>query len=134
MRDDPIDAINPMPKDDRKERDERIRRRAFEIWEAAGRPEGQQAEHWLAAEREDASQDNSEPSLGSPVQPGMTIPDVRSPSHAGVRGADGDEAAPKTSGAPQPAPDTSESPIANRDTSGSRKAGATPRPTTKPLG
>lgn len=26
--------------------DERIRQRAYEIWEAEGRPEGQEADHW----------------------------------------------------------------------------------------
>ncbi|MCR6631637.1 MAG: DUF2934 domain-containing protein [Magnetospirillum sp.] len=31
---------------------DRIRRRAFEIWEAEGRPEGRHREHWLQAERE----------------------------------------------------------------------------------
>lgn len=33
-------------------REEKIRRRAFEIWERNGRPEGGDADHWLAAERE----------------------------------------------------------------------------------
>lgn len=31
---------------------ERIRRRAREIWEAEGRPEGHEREHWLRAQRE----------------------------------------------------------------------------------
>ncbi|HEY7297497.1 MAG TPA: DUF2934 domain-containing protein [Xanthobacteraceae bacterium] len=30
----------------------RIRERAYEIWNAAGRPEGQAERHWLVAERE----------------------------------------------------------------------------------
>jgi hypothetical protein len=34
-------------------RDEEIRRRAFALWEAAGRPEGQAAQHWYQAEIED---------------------------------------------------------------------------------
>lgn len=34
------------------EREDRIRARAYELWEAAGRPEGRQAEHWEQAERE----------------------------------------------------------------------------------
>lgn len=41
---------------------------------------------------------------------------------------------PHTSGEPQPAPDTSKSPLANRNVEGPRQAGATPRPTDKPLG
>ncbi len=34
------------------ERHERIAHRAYRIWEEAGRPEGQDAEHWAAAEAE----------------------------------------------------------------------------------
>jgi hypothetical protein len=30
----------------------RIRQRAYEIWDALGRPEGEAGAHWLAAERE----------------------------------------------------------------------------------
>jgi hypothetical protein len=33
-------------------RDEQIRKRAREIWENAGKPEGQDREHWARAERE----------------------------------------------------------------------------------
>jgi hypothetical protein len=32
--------------------DQRIRRRAYEIWEALGRPDGDSDQHWLNAERE----------------------------------------------------------------------------------
>lgn len=34
------------------DRDERIRQRAYEIWQKEGAPEGRQAEHWQQAERE----------------------------------------------------------------------------------
>ncbi|WP_395676018.1 DUF2934 domain-containing protein [Inquilinus sp.] len=34
------------------DRDERIRQRAYEIWEALGRPEGGQQQHWTQAEAE----------------------------------------------------------------------------------
>lgn len=34
------------------DRDEQIRRRAYEIWEALGRPEGGQQQHWAQAEAE----------------------------------------------------------------------------------
>lgn len=34
------------------ERHELIAQRAYRIWEEAGRPEGQDAEHWAAAEAE----------------------------------------------------------------------------------
>ncbi|HCL74320.1 DUF2934 domain-containing protein [Stutzerimonas nitrititolerans] len=32
--------------------DDRIRERAYQIWEDEGRPEGQQAEHWARAREE----------------------------------------------------------------------------------
>ncbi len=32
--------------------EQRIRQRAYEIWDALGRPEGESGVHWLAAERE----------------------------------------------------------------------------------
>jgi hypothetical protein len=35
-----------------KPRDERIQKRAYQIWEAAGRPIGKAIEHWAQAERE----------------------------------------------------------------------------------
>jgi hypothetical protein len=34
------------------DRNERIAERAYRIWEDAGRPEGQDMEHWLSAEAE----------------------------------------------------------------------------------
>ena len=34
------------------DREERIRKRAGELWEAAGRPKGKHEEHWLQAEHE----------------------------------------------------------------------------------
>ena len=34
------------------QREERIRRRAYEIWEREGRPEGRASEHWYEAARE----------------------------------------------------------------------------------
>lgn len=34
-------------------RDERVRDRAYRIWEQEGRPEGREREHWQQAEREE---------------------------------------------------------------------------------
>jgi hypothetical protein len=34
------------------DRQEQIRRRAHELWEQSGRPEGRETEFWLQAERE----------------------------------------------------------------------------------
>ena len=45
--------------------EERIRRRAHEIWEREGRPEGRHEEHWARARREVESEEG-----GSPPGPG----------------------------------------------------------------
>jgi hypothetical protein len=37
--------------------EQRIRERAYQIWEEAGRPEGKAAEHWRQAEAEVAAQE-----------------------------------------------------------------------------
>jgi hypothetical protein len=39
-------------------REERIRVRAHHLWEAAGRPEGQQHEHWEQARRDIDAEDD----------------------------------------------------------------------------
>jgi Protein of unknown function (DUF2934) len=36
--------------------DQRIRQRAYKIWEALGRPDGESDQHWLTAERELAAE------------------------------------------------------------------------------
>ena len=53
--------------------EERIRRRAHEIWEREGRPEGRHEEHWAWARREVEAEDGDRPS------PEPTAPDA-SPS------------------------------------------------------
>jgi hypothetical protein len=40
------------------EREERIRTRAYQLWEAAGRPEGQQQAHWEQASRDIDAEDD----------------------------------------------------------------------------
>lgn len=46
MADDPVDV------------EERIRRRAYAIWEQEGRPDGRDADHWALAREEIAIEDN----------------------------------------------------------------------------
>src|SRR5215208_1321087 len=53
------------------ERDQRIRQRAYKIWEEAGRPNGQHAEHWDRAAREI---DQREAVVGGPAQTGHSGP------------------------------------------------------------
>ncbi len=45
----------------------RIRQRAYEIWEAGGRLDGQAEQHWLLAERELLQQTHPGPSEGNRV-------------------------------------------------------------------
>lgn len=139
MAEDPIiDSLNPMPKRD-EDREERIRRRAFALWDQAGRPGGREMEHWFAAEREiDEADREAEQTasiaLGTPLDPDRVAPDIRDADTEGLSGRiAGVEAVPKTAGAAAPDADTSKSPLANRNLEGGRKAGTTPRPTDKPI-
>ena len=43
------------------DRDERIRKRAHEIWEEEGRPEGREYSHWLRARAEIDAEDRETP-------------------------------------------------------------------------
>jgi hypothetical protein len=46
-------ALRPAaPKRRKDDLQERIRRRAYELWENEGRPQGREQAHWLQAERE----------------------------------------------------------------------------------
>jgi hypothetical protein len=47
-----------MTRQDDEERQERIRRKAYELWEAAGRPDGQSEVHWDKATELVAIEDN----------------------------------------------------------------------------
>ncbi|RUT30374.1 DUF2934 domain-containing protein [Arsenicitalea aurantiaca] len=53
-----------------KERDEEIRKRAYELWEEEGYPDGREHEHWQRAEAEfaDAGATGSEAN-GAPLSP-----------------------------------------------------------------
>lgn len=50
--------------------EEAIRRRAYQIWEREGRPQGQAQAHWLAARVELASESGSLPDPDLPGSPG----------------------------------------------------------------
>ena len=47
-----------MREEDRQKLEERIRERAYRIWEREGRPEGRDREHWELAREEVAIEDN----------------------------------------------------------------------------
>lgn len=50
-----------------------IRRRAYEIWERAGRPHGEDQAHWFEAQAELAGDDTVLPRR-SETRPGATLP------------------------------------------------------------
>jgi hypothetical protein len=47
------------------ERSQRIRERAYQIWEEQGRPEGLHAQHWYAAEQELEEDESEDQAQGS---------------------------------------------------------------------
>jgi len=50
------------------ESEERVRSKAYEIWESEGRPDGRALDHWLQAETEVQSDRSSGPAQGKPAQ------------------------------------------------------------------
>jgi len=69
--------------------EERIRRRAHEIWEREGRPEGRREEHWARARREAEAEEGGSPpgaakSDGSPTD---TAPGSAGAGRAGGGGS-----------------------------------------------
>jgi hypothetical protein len=93
--------------------EERIKQRAYELWEAAGRPHGQDAEHWARAERE-------------LTQGGATRTSAKGPNGKATNGAGGKA---KAASASSPA---SKADPAKPRTGAGRSQQATPSPTKKP--
>lgn len=54
------------------DREDRIRARAYELWEASGKPSGSETDHWAQAEREIDAQDGAA-SPQDRAQPGDTV-------------------------------------------------------------
>jgi hypothetical protein len=50
-------------------RDERIRQRAYEIWEREGRPEGRHDEHWRRAAEEELAREGAGTPAGAGEEP-----------------------------------------------------------------
>ncbi len=98
------------------DREEKIRQRAYELWEAEGRPEGRQAEHWQRAAREieaeegggagvdanekaDPTDETAESSgLSSSLQPGGTTPGASPATTEGSIGTGGGSTAKRGTG------------------------------------
>ncbi len=60
--------------------DERIRQRAYEIWEAEGHPEGRGAEHWQQARDEMEPSDKEGDAQAGSVESSVAIPMPKSDS------------------------------------------------------
>lgn len=59
--------------------EQRIRERAYQLWEAAGRPEGQDVEYWMQARDEiEPFYKEGDPLAGS-VESSVAIPMPKSP-------------------------------------------------------
>lgn len=124
-------------------RDERIRRRAHQIWDESGRPEGRDLEHWRQATADIDAEDAAANESGDTPMPAATWkPRVEEPSTGGMRdetfnpvGDDSQNApsAPKTSGRARKGKEPLVNPVADRNVEGPRQAGMTPRPTDKPI-
>jgi hypothetical protein len=69
------ESINPMQRDEYAELESKIRIRAYQLWEEAGRPHGRELEHWFAAEREVAG---GWATLWRPDDPRETLPAIGS--------------------------------------------------------
>ncbi|MBA5800460.1 MULTISPECIES: DUF2934 domain-containing protein [Rhizobium] len=73
---------------------EQIRRRAQEIWEAEGKPEGEHERHWQQAEREQAG-DSELPQTSSPSHhSATTVPGETSSESTAEGGGSGESSKP----------------------------------------
>jgi hypothetical protein len=69
---------------DDQDRQERIRRRAHEIWEREGRPDGQHEAHWQKAAQElESETDNGTPSLQETITETVAVAAGMPPASTG---------------------------------------------------
>jgi Protein of unknown function (DUF2934) len=74
------------------DREQRVRARAYEIWEREGRPRGRDQDHWYQAERELAAEASDETEPPAPV----SEPDPLAGASESTPGAAATEGAPET--------------------------------------
>jgi len=103
---------------------ESISRRAYELWEQEGRPEGNDMRHWLQAEQEIAGRNGGAPSSGSGTtrseQARQQVSDAR-PLQGTRAGAAANREGRRTSASPfgdKPAPGQQ---LSKLDTAGNRR-------------
>jgi hypothetical protein len=106
-----VESIKPSQRDECAELESKIRLRAYQLWEEAGRPHGRELEHWLSAESEVAGRPAT---LWQPNDPRETLPaignTVRDENELARNGRNEEPNAPKSGGAAEPGPNMSESP------------------------
>lgn len=85
---------------------DRIRRRAYAIWEREGRPEGREADHWKQASEELAIEDNIGQTLApNPSRgPDDAAPGTEPVEPLGPAEAQGESLGPTAQGEEQPIP------------------------------
>ncbi|SHJ13486.1 Protein of unknown function [Roseomonas rosea] len=66
----------------------RIRERAYQLWESAGRPDGQHDAHWAQAEQEMAAGEEASPTMTAPDDGGASPGEAAAAAKA-VEGPDG---------------------------------------------
>jgi hypothetical protein len=125
------------------DREARIRRRAHQIWDESGRPEGRDLDHWQQATADiDAEDATANETADAPMTAATWKPQVEEQPTEGMRdetldpvGGDSQNAprAPKTGGGARKGKEPLVNPVADRNVEGPRQAGMTPRPTDKPI-
>lgn len=102
------------------EQSERIRQRAHQIWEADGRPEGREAEHWARAQEElrqegaleedDALAEGYQDDTSSAATRDLGTDDIGSADGHIIEAGEGG-----TAGGPDEADEALQSPVSSRD-------------------
>ena len=64
--------------------EERIRHRAYELWEAEGRPEGHEVDHWLRAAQEVAAEEDRPATRARKPRTVATTAAKRTPATSGA--------------------------------------------------
>ena len=82
------------------DKDEKIRRRAYEIWQREGSPEGRSDEHWSQAARELEDEDGSSDESGAGLKVTTADDPTRGSGSGGRAGSAGGEGGSSSSGSP----------------------------------
>lgn len=104
------------------DREQRIRDRAYQIWEDQGRPEGGHEQHWLQAEREIDQEGHGNRTFSTAGEAAETSAETAKPKRRSTRSAKGAAAQPESGSTP------AETAATEREVEPSRsKRGSSPR-------